>query len=297
MVFTRSLLSLLALGLLAPPGSDPSAQQAPTFRGGARFVSVYTTVTDRDRRLVPGLTRDDFEVIADGRPQPITVFSSEIQPITVVVMLDTSASMTPNLALVTAGAGQFFLRLLPGDRAMAGAFNDKIEFASGFTGDRDDLIASLDGLDFGNPTRLYDAVDLSLEQLQGEEGRKVVLVFTDGADTSSAASLGDVLDRARAEEVMVYAIGLQSDYFNGVRQVRSKPDRGLRKLAGETGGGYFELDKKDLLTSTFTRVSEELHSQYLIGFDAGTRDGKVHKLEVRVKKQGATARSRKSYVG
>ncbi len=299
MVSTRFLASLLAVGLVLPlaAGSSPSAQQAPTFRGGARFVSVHTTVTDRDRRLVPGLTRDDFEILADDRPQPITVFSSEIQPIAVVVMLDTSASMTPSLDLVKAGAEQFFLRLLPGDRAMAGAFNDKVEFASGFTGDRDDLVASLDSLDFGNPTRLYDAVALSLDQLKPEEGRKVVLVFTDGADTSSSASLGDVLDRARADEVMVYAIGLQSDYFNGVRQVRSKPDRGLRKLAGETGGGYFELDKKDLLTSTFTRVSEELHSQYLIGFDAGTRDGKVHKLEVRVKHPGATARARKSYVG
>ncbi len=297
MASVRFLASLLALGLLAPPASHPAAQQAPTFRGGARFVPVYTTVVDGDRRLVPGLTRDDFEVLADGKPQPITVFSNEVQPIAVVVMLDTSASMTPNLDRVTAAAEQFFLRLLPGDRAVAGAFNDKIEFASGFTGDRDELIASLRGLDFGNPTRLYDAVALSLEQLKPEEGRKVVLVFTDGADTSSSVSLGDVLDRARADEVMVYAIGLESDYFNGVRQVRSKPDRGLRRLAAETGGGYFELDKKDLLTSTFTRVSDELHSQYLIGFDAGTRDGKVHRLEVRVKKPGATARARKSYVG
>lgn len=297
MASTRFHISLLAFGLLALAVSRPSAQQPPTFRGDTRFVPVYTTVVDRDRRLVPGLTRDDFEVIADGKPRPITVFSSEIQPITVVVMLDTSASMTPNLDLVKAGAEQFFLRLLPGDRAVAGAFNDKIEFASGFTGDRDDLVASLDTLDFGNPTRLYDAVALSLEQLKPEGARKVVLVFTDGADTSSSASLGDVLDRARADEVMVYAIGLESDYFNGVRQVRSRPDRGLRKLADETGGGYFELDKKDLLTTTFTRVSEELHSQYLIGFDAGARDGKVHRLEVKVKKPGATARARKSYVG
>ncbi|HOC16953.1 MAG TPA: VWA domain-containing protein [Vicinamibacterales bacterium] len=293
----RLLASALAVGLLSHAALGLAARQAPTFRGDTRFVPVYATVVDRDRRLVPGLTRDDFEVFADGKPRPITVFSNEIEPITVVVMLDTSASMTPNLGLVTAGAEQFFLRLLPGDQAVAGAFNDKIEFASDFTSDRDELIASLRSLDFGNPTRLYDAVALSLEQLQRVEGRKVVLVFTDGADTSSSASLGDVLARARAEEVMVYAIGLEADYFNGVRQVRSKPDRGLRKLAEETGGGYFELDKKDLLTSTFTRVSEELHSQYLIGFDAGARDGKVHKLEVRVKKAGATARARKSYVG
>ena len=152
--------------------------------------------------------------------------------------------MTPNLGLVTAGAEQFFLRLLPGDQAVAGAFNDKIEFASDFTSDRDELIASLRSLDFGNPTRLYDAVALSLEQLQRVEGRKVVLVFTDGADTSSSASLATCSARARAEEVMVYAIGLEADYFNGVRQVRSKPDRGLRKLAEETGAA----------TSSWTRA-------------------------------------------
>jgi Ca-activated chloride channel family protein len=292
------IAALLAIGLVAPAGpTSLEGQQAPTFRAGARFVPVYTTVTDRDRRLVAGLERDDFEVLDNGKPRPITVFSNEVQPITVVVMLDTSASMTANLDLVKAGAEQFFLRLLPEDRAVAGAFNDKIEFASDFTGDRDDLIASLEHLDFGNPTRLYDAVDASLDQLKPIEGRKVVLVFTDGDDTSSSASLGDVLERARAEEVMVYAIGLQSDYFNGRQRVRTRPDRGLRKLAEETGGGYFELDAKDLLTSTFTRVSEELHSQYLIAFDADGRDGKVHRLEVKVKKPGATARARRSYVG
>ena len=295
MAFTRFLASLLAAGLLLASGL--SGQQAPTFRAGTRIVPIYTTVVDRDRRLLPGLSRDDFEVFDDGRPRPITVFSSEILPISVVVMLDTSGSMTANIDLVKAGAEQFFLRLLPRDQAMAGAFNDKIQFASPFTGDRDDLVASLEGLDFGNPTRLYDAVALSLDQLKPIEGRKVVLVFTDGADTSSSVGLRDVLDRARAEEVMVYAIGLQSDYFDGVRRVRTKPDRGLRKLAEETGGGYFELEQKDRLTSTFTRVSEELHSQYLIGFDAGERDGRVHKLEVRVKRPEATARARKSYVG
>ncbi|MBP1636803.1 MAG: VWFA-related Acidobacterial domain protein [Acidobacteria bacterium] len=295
MAFTRFLASLLAAGLLLASGL--SGQQAPTFRAGTRIVPIYTTVVDRDRRLLPGLSRDDFEVFDDGRPRPITVFSSEILPISVVVMLDTSGSMTANIDLVKAGAEQFFLRLLPRDQAMAGAFNDKIQFASSFTGDRDDLVASLEGLDFGNPTRLYDAVALSLDQLKPIEGRKVVLVFTDGADTSSSVGLRDVLDRARAEEVMVYAIGLQSDYFDGVRRVRTKPDRGLRKLAEETGGGYFELEQKDRLTSTFTRVSEELHSQYLIGFDAGERDGRVHKLEVRVKRPEATARARKSYVG
>src|SRR5438067_12787136 len=95
---------------------------------------------------------------------------------------------------------------------------------------------------------------------------------------------------------MVYAIGLESNYFNGQHMVRSVPDRGLRKIADETGGGYFELSKTAELAPTFTRVAQELHSQYVLGFTPMSLDGKVHKLLVRVKQQGMTARARRSYL-
>jgi Ca-activated chloride channel family protein len=158
------------------------------------------------------------------------------------------------------------------------------------------LIAEVKDLDYGNGTRLYDAVAEGLNMLQGIEGRRVILVFTDGDDTSSRVGRGTVLDRARADEVMVYAIGLESEFFDGVRTVRSKPDGGLRRLAEETGGGYFELKKTSELGSTFSRVAQELHSQYALGFEAKQADGKVHKLAVKMKQPGMTARSRKSYV-
>jgi len=128
------------------------------------------------------------------------------------------------------------------------------------------------------------------------EGRKAVLVFTDGEDTYSKTGFGKVLDRARQEEVMVYAIGLQSEYFNGQRKVRSQPDRSLRKLAEETGGGYFELKTTDELGPTFTRVAQELHSLYTIGFTPSALDGKEHKLDVKMKTSTQTARARKTYV-
>jgi Ca-activated chloride channel family protein len=181
---------------------------------------------------------------------------------------------------------------------MVGAFNDKIEFhpATEFTSDRDTLVAALKDLDFGYPTRLYDAIDESIARLENLNGRKVVLVFTDGDDTSSKIGSGHVLDRARAKDVMVYAIGLVNDYFNGQQRVRSQPDRGLKKLAEETGGGYFELKRTADLGETFTRVAQELHSQYVLGFSPEALDGKVHKLDVRVKRNGMTARARKSYV-
>jgi Ca-activated chloride channel family protein len=153
-------------------------------------------------------------------------------------------------------------------------------------------------LDFGYPTRLFDALNFAMEQLQGEGNRKVVVVFTDGEDTASKIGSGEILDRARAEEVMIYAIGLETEMnFNG-RRVRSSPDRALRRLSDETGGGHFILrvNEGDKLNETFTRVAQELHSQYILGFTPQVLDGKVHKLEVRLKKPGLTARSRKSYV-
>jgi Ca-activated chloride channel homolog len=281
-----------ALAVVPLLAQDP---QNPVFRSGTKVVSLYATVTDNGR-LVPDLAREDFEVLDNGKPQPLAVFSNEVLPITVIVMLDTSGSMTANLDTLKAGAEQFFLRLLKEDRGRLGAFNDKIQFVSPLTGDRDTLIASLQQVDFGYPTRLYDAIAAGLDELKGLDGRRVVLVFTDGDDTASRMRFGTVLDRAQTEEVMVYAIGLQSDTFVNGQHVRTRPDRSLKKLAEQTGGGFFELSRADQMTSTFTRVAQELHSQYLLGFSPENRDGKTHQLEVRVKKPGMTVRARKSYV-
>jgi len=211
-------------------------------------------------------------------------------------MLDTSGSMTGSISLLKEAAEQFLLRLLPADQGRVGAFNDKIQISAHFTKNRDELIGDVKELDFGNGTRLWDAVLLSLEELKGIEGRRVVLVFTDGEDTESKARLGATIDRARVDDAMVYAIGLESNFFNGQRMVRSEPDSGLKKIADETGGGYFELKKTADLAPTFTRVAQELHAQYVMGFTPMQLDGKVHKLSVRVKKTGMTARARRSYV-
>jgi Ca-activated chloride channel family protein len=259
-------------------------------------VSLLVTVTDMQRRLVPDLEQADFEVFDNDKPQNIVLFENSVQPITVVVMLDTSGSMTGSIALLRQAAEQFILRLFPGDKAKVGAFNDKIEVSAAFTGNRDDLISDVKNLDYGNETRLYDAIAFSLDELKGIEGRRVVLVFTDGEDTSSRTRMGAVIDRARVEEIMVYAIGLEAEYFNGQRVVRSRPDGGLRRIADETGGGYFELQKTADLAPTFTRVAQELHSQYVLGFTPTELDNRMHKLSVRVKRPGMTPRARRSYL-
>lgn len=284
----------VACGVAA--GASTVPQDQPIFRSSIRTVPVYATVLDREGRLVPNLEQGDFAIKDDGKPAEIALFSSAPQPFTAVVMLDTSASMTANLKLLNRAAEQFLLRLLPVDKAQVGAFNDKIQLSGTFTNDRDALILALDELYFGNPTRLNDAIAASLDALKGIDGRRVVLVFTDGEDTASDVRFGTVLDRARDEEVMVYSIGLESEYFNGQRVVRTRPTRDLRKIAEETGGGYFELKETAELSPTFTRVAQELRSQYLIGFAPESLDGKVHDLEVKVNRPGMTVRARRSYL-
>jgi Ca-activated chloride channel family protein len=259
-------------------------------------VPIYATVVDSGGRLVPDLQRGDFSILDNGKPVDLSLFSNESQPFTAVVMLDTSASMTANLKLLNRAAEQFLLRLLPVDKAQVGAFNDKIQLSGTFTNNRDELIGALNDLYFGNPTRLNDGIAAGLDALEGIDGRRVVIVFTDGEDTSSRLGFKTVMERARDEEVMVYSIGLESEYFNGVRVVRSRPSRDLKKISDETGGGYFELLKTADLAPTFTRVAQELRSQYLIGFAPTALDGRVHKLEVKVGRPGMTVRARKSYL-
>jgi Ca-activated chloride channel family protein len=276
----------------------PMGAQQGKFKVSTNTVALYATVMDADKRLVPDLVEEDFEVYDNGKLQAITSFDNKPLPITVVVMLDSSGSMTLALDLVKAAAEQFLLRMMPEDQGMVGAFNDKIQFIpDAFTGSRDELIRSLKNLDFGYPTRLYDAVNESMSQLKGIPGRKVVLVFTDGDDNASKVGSGDVTDRARTDDVMIYSVGLENVYFNGQQKVRSSPDRGLKRMSEETGGGFFLLKKTDELGATFTRVAQELHSQYVLGFTPQTLDGKIHKIDVKIKqKPSMAARARKSYV-
>lgn len=271
--------------------------QQPLFRSGTELVDLYVTVTDREGRLVPNLTQNDFVILDEEKAQEIALFEQEIRPISVIVMLDTSISTDNVMHLIRGGAEQFVIRMLPDDRARVGAFNDKIKIEpEDFTGDRDALIEELSNQDYGNSTRLWDAMEASLDALSEVVGRKVVLVLTDGQDSASSSGWKEILRRAIAEDVMIYSIGLEVEYFNGARWQRTTPDQNLRKLAQETGGGYFLLDETDDLGPTFTRVSQELHSQYVLAFAPTARDGKIHELEVHVSGRNMEARARRSYV-
>jgi Ca-activated chloride channel family protein len=291
--------------------------QEPVFRAAARTVAVYATVTDENARLIPDLTRDDFEIYDNGRPQAITLFESGVQPITVVLMLDRSGSMVGNFKLVRAAAEQFVSQLGPGDKARIGSFANRVQVdPREFTSSKRDLIAILrTELQEPGPTPLWNAVNVAITALKHQDGRRVVLVFTDGVDRpfgGNNISLSEVMKHAEQEDVMVFAIGLESRYPGGGRGRRAggfgtgtgifqpppdvqKPDPGLRRIAAQTGGSYFELTSANNLFATFTRIADELHRQYALAFTPAKWDGKTHRIEVRLRRPDLTVRGRKTY--
>ncbi|HVQ41928.1 MAG TPA: VWA domain-containing protein [Vicinamibacterales bacterium] len=290
---TKVALTALATTLLA----TVALADQQVFRSTVQTVPIYATVLDSSGRLVPDLKQEDFEVFDNNKPAVITSFAAEVQPIAVVVAIDTSGSMTLVLDLVKQAAEAFVLRLLPADRARIVGFDDKMRWSPGFTSDRDKLIDYLrTGMQFGNATRLWDAMYEGLGVLKEEDLRKVVLVLSDGEDTGSRLGGDDVLVKAQDDHVMVYTIGLRNRFFNGAQWVTSQPDRTLKKTSAQTGGGWFELTRTTELNSTFSKIADELHRQYLLAISPTTNDGKAHVLNVRVKTPGMTARARQSYI-
>jgi Ca-activated chloride channel family protein len=296
------LLSLpLSLCLLGPQPQHPDR-----IRTGTNAVAVYATVTDAAGRLLPDLALDAFEIYDNGARQEIAIFSNDIQPITVVMMLDRSGSMRASFGLLEAAGEAFVRRLRPKDEARIGSFAWRVDIdPDDFTGDRNELARILRmELQSDGPTPLWNAVDAAISSLLTRHGRRVVLVFTDGDDNPANgrqdnATLEGVMSRAQRENVMVYAVGLASSLppRTGPGGGRPQgPDPGLRAIAAETGGGFFELTRAEDLASTFARVADELHRQYALGFEPAALDDTVHALDVRVRHPGARVRARKSYV-
>ncbi|MEP6916573.1 MAG: VWA domain-containing protein [Acidobacteriota bacterium] len=309
-----SVLTWCSIGAaLIVASSAPTSSQAPAqapFRSGAKTVAVYATVTDKGGRLAPNLARADFEVRDSGKPQPLTVFSNEVQPITVVLMLDRSGSMRGNFGLVTAAAEAFVRRLDPTDKARIGSFAERVTIEPDhFTNDQEEMIRILRNLQPPGPTPLWNAVDDAISSLTEQEGRRVILVFSDGADAPMTfgrtnRSVTDVMRRAQQENVMVYAVGMQTTLLTGPGArgglsagglMSQRPDPSLSRIADETGGGYFEMNHAENLAATFAGVADELHHQYALGFEPTKLDDRTHKLEVKVTTPGMKVRARREY--
>jgi Ca-activated chloride channel family protein len=293
-----------------------AVRQQPVFRGAGDIVRVFVTATDRDGRLVTTLTRDEFELRDEGKLQPITQFDNTPQPIRLIIMLDVSGSMEGNLPLLRAAGAQLFARLRPDDVARVGAFGHEITISPSFTHDVDELKSTLPGAIAPDaPTPLWRAIDEALDAFGGADDRRsVILVLSDGKDSGPITfrqrpvSQAEVIDRARREDVMIYAVGMRSRSSRSLPPggigpgglqamlLADMPDPGLARVAEETGGGYTEIRFGQDLGAAFTGVADELHTQYLLGFVPSKRDGKVHGINVRVTQGGLKARARKSYL-
>ena len=288
--------------------------QQPVFRGRGDAVRVFATVTDKDGRLVTTLTKEDFEIRDDGKPQPVTLFDNSPQPIRLVVMLDVSGSMEGNLPLLRAASEQLFPRLRPDDVARIGSFGREVVISPEFTNDVRALRAAIPtSIDPNAPTPLWRAIDEAMDTFGDDSGvRRVVLVLSDGKDsgptgfTRKVASQGEVIDRARNDNVMIYGVGMRSRQRprapaggpGGLQAalLADLPDPGLARVAEESGGGYIEIRYGEDLVSAFASVADELHSQYLLGFVPPKRDGKTHKIDVRARQGGLKVRGQKSYL-
>lgn len=294
--------------------------QTEPFRANTQLVSVYATVKDKTGRLVPNLTKDDFTVYDNGKPQPLSYFGNDLLPFSIVVMLDRSASMARDYDLVRDAAITFVRQMLPNDRMRIGSFSTKISIhPETFTNDQDALIDLLrTRLEPVGSSPVWTAIDQSLTAVLPEPQRRVVLVFTDGHNDQQRGQiithLTDVLNRVRVNGVMVYCIGFVTSVQGGYA-VRGPfgmpgqsgrgtfgpprvqpPDPALKDIAEESGGGYFELGPEEDLSGTFARVAEELHRQYWLGFTPTKLDGKSHKLEVKVRGADLKVRARQNYV-
>jgi VWFA-related protein len=282
------VLPVLAAGLLMLPAA--ATQEKTVFRTGVQTVMLHATVRADDGRLVPDLGKEDFEVHDEGRPVTITVFSSDPQPITVVLLLDMSGSMERHFLRVRESTKHFIDALQPGDRARIGTFGAEVALNPWLTGDKRILHRVVnEELWPGGGTPLWNAVYAGMKSLDGEGGRRVVLALTDGQSTPGLPGLQGSSRQARnkAEDdgFMIYAIGVEG----------SPLDAEITTLADRSGGGHFKLEAGADLSATFLRVVEELRHQYVIGFTPPKADGKLHDLDVHLKTAGMKARARRNY--
>ena len=288
---TTDVARVLAIIVVATAAAAARGAQDPAARGS---IPVFATVTDRNGAGVVDLRPEDVTLRADGKPVPVDSFSRDDNPLSMLVILDTSASLAPKFDGMRIIAAGFLSQLRPGDRARVGGLSDTIQFSNA-TADTADLAASMATIKRGNPTKLYDALVASADVLRTESGRRVVLVLSDGEDTSSKASFRNAVDALHAYHVTAYSVGIEANFFNGIREVRVRPHRDLQRFADETGGAYFEFTPTIDLDATILRSMGEMRGPYVLTFTPPVLDGKNHKLEVLSARAGLTVRARKGY--
>ena len=254
---------LIGIGLLALPLAASQQEGTPSFSADVSAVALDVVVTDSRDRFVRGLGQDDFLIIEEGIPQELVFFTSEGTPVTVMVLLDSSASIRSNLEEVQNAANRFINRLPRGDAARIGFFHNRVVFGPRFTDNMDEHIAMINQMRPQRSTHLYDALLASLRELSTVQDRKALIVFTDGDDEGSQASVEEALEAARRSQVSVYSVGLIGWSEAGGMDINEGL---LTQVAEYTGGRAFFPTDEDEMRDAFDTIAEELHRQYRMAY-------------------------------
>src|SRR5262249_53820993 len=274
-----------------PPPTAPAPAARPqdeqTISVEVNLVNILFTVADKKGKFVTNLRKDDFKVYEDEKTQTITNFSSESNlPLTISLLVDTSGSIRDKLKFEEEAAIEFFYSTLQRgkDKALVISFDSGVDLLQDFTDDPEKLADKIRKIRAGGGTSLYDAIYLAVNQkLAGQNGRRIVILITDGDDNSSRVSLTETLEAAQRNEVTVYAISTNSTAFFGSKE-QERSYKNLKKLAEETGGkAFFPLKIQDL-ASSFLDIHDELRSQYQIGYRPlnAKQDGTFRRIRVDV---------------
>jgi VWFA-related protein len=276
-----------------PAGSEQADQSEKIF---IRRVRLPITVVDKKGQFVPGLTQNDFLILEDKIPQQIETFSDDLgqsQPVYVAVLMDTSPSTAGKLKFEQQSAKDFIYSVVRArkDQVLFATFDHEINLRQDFTNKLDLLDRAVESVkQTGNQTALFDAVwEFCNEKLRTAPGRRVMVVVTDGEDTYSRASIRDAIDIAQRTETTIFAISTKAGFLSAVPgveagEVKDKKDRELTTLAEETGGAAFFTGDMLSLERSFTKISKELRSQYLVTYKPvnDRYDGNFRKIEVRL---------------
>lgn len=301
------LASWLVIGTVG--SAQAPAARRPTFHITASLVSLNVTVQDTAARYVSGLEPGDFAVFEDGVRQDVQFFESQSVPVDLIVLLDTSSSMSDKMDLVRTAADGFLGTLRPGDRGAVVAFSDHVTVVQPLTGDPAPLARAVASVQPKGATALNDAVYISLKAFgraarqNGEVRRQAIVLLSDGADTSSLVSGDDVLALARRMGVSIYTVGLHTplevkDATEATgRRFFSDSDYTLTALARATGALSFFPSVKELKT-VYGSIAQELAHQYSIGYVSSNSqlDGRFHQVVVRILAHpGLRSRTRPGY--
>jgi len=287
---------------------DQKTDQLPTFTSNVNVVNLFFNVKDKHGNLIPSLTKSDFQVLEDGKPQTIKYFSAESnQPLTLGILIDTSGSQERVLPMEKEVGASFLQNVLrPKDMAFLISFDVDVDELHDFTSDAGALRRAMDkavintgGASGGIPgigqgpipqsqvprgTLLYDAVYLaSHDKLSQEVGRKAMILLTDGEDQGSQLKMRDAIEAAQKSDSIIYVLLIADRGFYGLMGYSGESD--MKKMTAETGGRVIEVgNKMDKLREAFDQIAQELRSQYNIGYTPTNtaRDGGFRKIEIKV---------------